>query len=729
MNLLQFVPVKLTIFLVIGILIGYYLVANGWVALSISATGLLMLYMLHFRYKKTAGAAFGIFTMLTCVAMGLGSISIHHDLNYFNQIEAKKIKEPRLWKLSISEELKTTAYYHRYFANVSQIDNVKSSGRILCRIPLKYNPGKLSAGDQILVWGSVSEIEAARNPHQFNYKKYLSDKSVYLQIKVLPDNHIKLRNRNKSLRESGLKLREKIIEHLQNQPFGKDELAVIQAVLLGYRHDVDKTLSDNYKAAGAMHIMAISGLHIGVILMILNYILKPLILLPGGRILKLILSVLILWGFALLSGFSVSILRAVTMFSFLAYALYLNRPGSTYNILALSIFFILLVLDPLMLFQVGFQLSYAAVLSIVWLYPKLISLWHPENILLRRVWQLCCAGTSAQLGVLPLSLYYFHQFPTLFLISNLIIVPFLGLIIGAGLLIIILAVLDHVPVIMISIYNQMIQAMNSLVEWIAKQEAFLFTGIYFDHMCLVISCCIIISFVVMLEKFSSRSVVCFLCLILSLQFYNIYGLITSKWENQIVLLHTIGTTNLAFRHGSDLTVFTNHPEAVQRAVTDFKTGERIQQTTFDSLGHSYSINKLQWLILDDPALPMETLSKVDIWLLSNSPKINLDRYLRFYKPEKIIADGSNYRSFVNRWKRSCRKIQNSILQHRRVWCINATYSLIYLTPCINLLSTGLRIIDTKPIPIGAKVNIRKNTEREYCSPILSIIPPKVPADF
>ena len=655
MNLLQFVPVKLTVFLVIGILIGYYFDVSGQIALAITAAGLLMLYILHFQNKKPAGAEFGIFTMLTCIGMGLGSTSIHHDLNYNNQIEATKIKEPRLWKLSISEELKSTAYYHRYFANVSQIDNLKSNGHILCRIPRRYNPKKLSVGDQILIWGSASEIEAARNPHQFNYKKYLADKSVYLQIKMLPNNHIKLRNRSKSLRESGLKLRGKIIEHLQAQPFGKDELAVLQAVLLGYRNDVDKNLSDNYKAAGAMHIMAISGLHIGVILVILNFILKPLALLPGGRILKLILSVLALWGFALLSGFSVSILRAVTMFSFLAYALYLNRPGSTYNILALSIFFILLILDPLMLFQVGFQLSYAAVLSIVWLYPKLISLWNPEKMLLRRVWQLCCVGTSAQLGVLPLSLYYFHQFPTLFFISNLIIVPFLGLIIGAGLLIIILAVLDYIPVIMITMYNVMIKAMNSLVEWIANQEAFLFTEIYFDHVCLVICCCIIISVVVMFEKYSFKAVLCFLCLIASLQFYNIYGLFESKRKNHIVLLHTIGSTSLAYRNGSDLTVFTEHPEAVQHAVADLKTGERIQQITFDSLGNSYSINKLQWLILDDPAIPLETISRSDIWLLSNSPKINLDRYLRFYKPEKIIADGSNYKSFAIRWKKSCRK--------------------------------------------------------------------------
>ena len=652
MNLLQFVPVKLTIFLVTGILIGYNYDVNGWVAISIMATGLLIMYILLVK-NKPAGWAFEICVTLVCMGLGVIAVSLHRDFNYSQQIVVTNKKDINLWKLSISEELRSTSYYHRFFAGVSQIDSVKSDGKILCRIPKDAGMDKLSVGDQILVWASATEIEAAGNPYQFNYKKYLKDKGVYLQIKILPENHIKLDKRKKGLRQRGLMLRDELIEHLQHQAFGKDELAVIQAILLGYRNDVDRNLSNYFKAAGAMHIMAISGLHIGIILAILSFILKPLQLLPGGNILKLIISVLVLWCFALLSGFTASIIRAVTMFSFLAYAIFLNRPGSTYNILALSIFFILLALDPLMLFQVGFQLSYAAVLSIVWLYPKLIALWNPEMILIRRIWQLCCVSTSAQFGVLPLTLYYFHQFPALFLISNLIIVPFLGLIIGAGLMIIILAVCDLVPAFFITWYNLLIRSMNTLVEWVANQKALLFTSIYFDKVFLALSACIIISFVAMIQNFNFKRIVSVLGLIICLQFYNSYGLLKSKLDNQMILLHSIGSTSLVYKAGSHLTVFTDHPETAKTAISDLKTGERIQEISFEPLGNSYSFNKQQWIVLDDPVITEESASQADIWLLSNSPKINLDRYLKFCTPEKVIADGSNFKGFVDRWKKSC----------------------------------------------------------------------------
>ena len=256
MNLLQFVPVKLTIFLVTGILIGYYFDINGWVALSLTATGLLFMYVLLVK-SKPAGAVFGFCTMLVCIGLGLTAVSLHHDFNYRKQIETTTNREARLWKLHISEELRSTTYYHRFLAHTSQIDSVKSNGHILCRIPVDSQMEKFSVGDQILVWTNALEIEAVRNPNQFNYKQYLNDKGVYRQIKVLPENLIKLDKKRKGLMQWGVMIRAKLLEHLQKQSFGKEELAVIQAVLLGYRNDVEKNTSDNYKAAGAMHIMAI----------------------------------------------------------------------------------------------------------------------------------------------------------------------------------------------------------------------------------------------------------------------------------------------------------------------------------------------------------------------------------------------------------------------------------------------------------------------------------------
>lgn len=217
--------------------------------------------------------------------------------------------------------------------------------------------------------------------------------------------------------------RESIISKLKKENFGEEELGVIQALLLGKRDDISENTYNNYTNAGAVHILAVSGLHVGIILLLLEFFLSPLARLPKGKTLKLLLVVLLLWGYAFVAGLSPSIVRAVTMFSFVAYALYLNRPANSFNIIALSMLFILLV-KPLFLFQVGFQMSYAAVFAIVWIYPKLQKFWFPDNFIIRKTWQLLSVSAAAQLGVLPISLFYFHQFPALFFISNLLIIPF-----------------------------------------------------------------------------------------------------------------------------------------------------------------------------------------------------------------------------------------------------------------------------------------------------------------
>ncbi len=172
---------------------------------------------------------------------------------------------------------------------------------------------------------------------------------------------------------------------------------------------------------------------------------------------------------------SPSVVRAVTMFSFVAYALFLNRPTSIVNILALSVFAILLI-HPMFLFQVGFQMSYAAVFAIVWIYPILMKLWNPRHWFLKKGWQLFSVSLAAQAGVLPISIFYFHQFPGLFFLSNILIVPFLGILLGLGLLVIILSAINMLPNSIAIFYNLLLKTMNDVVQWVGKQEHFHIQG-------------------------------------------------------------------------------------------------------------------------------------------------------------------------------------------------------------------------------------------------------------
>ena len=214
--------------------------------------------------------------------------------------------------------------------------------------------------------------------------------------------------------------------------------------MLGQRQDISKEIYNSYTQAGAIHILAVSGLHVGIILLLLNFIFKPLIYFKNGNYIKLIVIVLILWSYAVIAGLSASVVRAVTMFTAVAIGMHLKRPTNVYNTLTISAFFLLLF-KPMFLFDVGFQLSYLAVLAIVIIQPMLEKLWKPKFKLIDFFWKIFTVTIAAQFGIIPVSLYYFHQFPGLFFLSNLVIIPCLGFILGFGILIIILGLLNLLP--------------------------------------------------------------------------------------------------------------------------------------------------------------------------------------------------------------------------------------------------------------------------------------------
>lgn len=210
-----------------------------------------------------------------------------------------------------------------------------------------------------------------------------------------------------------------------------DSKALIMALVLGTKKELSDKRIQQYQRAGAMHLLAISGLHIGIVLLLLRFIVAPLKRIRYGTFLAAVLPIALLWCFALITGASSSVIRAVTMFSFLQIGLALKRNNIRIQGVWVS-FVVLLFVQPRLLFDVGFQLSYAAVFGIVWMMPYWQRLFVKKHPLVRYVAVLIGLGSIAQLSVLPLSLYYFHQFPLLFWLSNLVLVPFLGIIIMFG---------------------------------------------------------------------------------------------------------------------------------------------------------------------------------------------------------------------------------------------------------------------------------------------------------
>ncbi len=653
MRLFNFASVKLTLCLCLGILFGFYIDLSSQIPLGIIIVLFPLLYWAKKKQSRKGVPFFEVTTIFIIVLLGVLIVNVSQSKNLQQHYSKNQQDNPKQWELKIREVLKPNPYTQRYVVNVLSIENKKSAGKLILSLPVDSSNQILKIDDELFVFSKITAISPPLNQHQFDYRDYLKKQGIHFQITANYNSILLQENPSKSLTGMALNFREEIISKLKKKSFGTDELGVIQALLLGKRSDISESTYNNYKNAGAVHILAVSGLHVGVLLLLLQFLLSPLERFPKGKNLKLPLIVLLLWAYAFLAGLSPSIVRAVTMFSFLAYAQHLNRPSNSFNILALSMFFILLV-KPLFLFQVGFQMSYAAVFAIVWVYPKLQRFWSPKAFIIRKTWQLLSVSIAAQLGVLPISLFYFHQFPALFFVSNLLTIPFLGLILGFGILVILLAILDCLPNFMAFGYNAIIQIMNEVIGWVATQEGFIIKDIPFDTMEMVLAYALILAIILFFTQPRFKNViVIFVCLVL-LQLWSIWNQFQLHQKEVFMIMHKSKNTVILHQTGKIINLYTNDSVPTISLINNYKVAERIESLTLHSLKNSYTIAQKRFYVMDSFGIYPENKNH-DFLLLTQSPKIHLERLLDSIRPKMVIADGSNYKSYISRWKQTCFK--------------------------------------------------------------------------
>ncbi len=289
----------------------------------------------------------------------------------------------------------------------------------------------LQPGQILLVRKMPETIAGAVNPHEFNYKEYLSRQGINFRQFLGKDFRV-----IDSIPKSGfdyflVHLRHDIGEMLKSKIPDENSAQIALALLLGQKKELDPTIREAYTQAGVMHILAVSGLHVGIIYALFILILKPLKLKKEKARLYLLFVILVIWLYAFLTGLSPSVVRAATMFSLLTLGQMRERPPSIYNVLAFSAI-LMITINPDVIYEVGFQLSYLAVLGIVMIQPLILNLWLPRHKILEYIWQLTSVSLAAQLVTFPLSTFYFHVFPTYFLLGNLLILPLAFVIMQVG---------------------------------------------------------------------------------------------------------------------------------------------------------------------------------------------------------------------------------------------------------------------------------------------------------
>ncbi len=276
-------------------------------------------------------------------------------------------------------------------------------------------------------------------------------------------------------------------------------ISLLKAVCLGDRSGLSEDLQQSYSLAGGMHVLAVSGLHVGLIWWVLNRVFSFIVLLGKREIYRAVLITIILWAYAYVTGFSSPVSRSVTMFTFYSLSRIMNHRGHSVNAILVSMFMLILI-HPGRLLDVGFQLSYAAILSIVTLNPVFMGIWRPSNSLIRWCWEATGLSLAAQIGTLPLVIFYFHQVPVYALLTNLLAVPLLSCIITIFVVSVPIVITGVGAGLANSLLMMAGEAMNSLMKFIASFPGSVVMGLFTDRFTTMILMIILLMVILFLNS-------------------------------------------------------------------------------------------------------------------------------------------------------------------------------------------------------------------------------------
>ena len=661
MKVLNFPLTQITIALVLGILFTQFITVHTSFTFGIVFTALLLLFVTNVFYKKSIVSKifYSSFLYFTAFLLGITATIVQDDSlkkdHYSHFTEA--FQTPQNVVLVLKDKLKTTSYSQRYEALIVKIGTKKASGKIIINFSPTAALDSLSTGSVLKLEEKLVPYKVAKNPDQFDYSAYLKKQHIYAQI-YSNDQFVAVSKTKKTdIFYYVATLRAIIIDNLKRSSFQQEELNVAVALIMGQKQELSQELLQNYQYAGAIHILSVSGLHVGLLLAFINFILKPFPNSKRGRLIKLILTIALLVFFALLAGLRPSVVRSVTMFSFVAIGLYIRRKNSIYYTLLLSMFVILLV-QPSFLFEVGFQLSYLALFFILWFQPILAKIWKPKNVVASYFWDVITVTFAAQLGTLPLSIYYFHQFPGLFFITNLLVIPLLTVIMIIGIVTFSIAAFTVVPIYFIKPLEWLIVALNAIINSIASVEQFIMKNIALNLFLMLILYLVIIATGLFLDKPTFKKAVVALSTVLLLQLSFIHNRWQTASQKEWIVFNSSRNTIITERIGNHVTAYGNDSILRRKsqllntyAVANFSTIIASLPAT-----NSFFFNGKKILLIDSSAVFPKNC-KPDIIVLTESPKINLERIVALMKPEIIVADASNYKSYQEQWNATCLKMK------------------------------------------------------------------------
>lgn len=431
----------------------------------------LVLFFLNksFRFRKLN------FLLSFFMFLFLGGLTHQYSQPLFAQNHYTKSKiESKYLIGEVIEMQDSPSRYSKCLLEVSDVLDdslsVVVSGKVL--FFLKKGGLDVRTGHKMLVNANLEMIQNSGNPGEFDSESYWFNKGIY-HMGFLRENDFSILNQGEVRKTALQKIRE-YSQGVLKEIVPEKYYGVANALIIGDKGDLDRSVKNEFSDAGAVHVLAVSGLHVGILLLMLNQFFKFFKVFKKFH-LNLILPVVVLWVYAGLTGFSPSVLRAVIMFSILTFGLLKGRQLFSLNVLFTSAF-ILLVFNPNYLFDIGFQLSYVAMIGIGIAFRPISNVFYFKSKLIRWLWLGLSVSLAAQLFTFPLTLFYFHQFPNYFVLTNLGMMVFAGLTLGSGLIYLMVAKVPLLKVVSAKVLVLSLTGMIVFVSWVSELPFAVATG-------------------------------------------------------------------------------------------------------------------------------------------------------------------------------------------------------------------------------------------------------------
>jgi len=661
MQWIPFVMVRVTAFFTAGILTGIYFPTflppeTATVFLIILALVYLISW-LGLRRQQIIRLISGFVAMIALFLMGLVVVDVRNEprdpsalsqqtdatLAYRVRIVSPTDRRERSWRRTgeVQSILTTTGW-------------MDCSGKLLLYWPLTENVDTIHYGDELVVQGSPQSIQGPQNPNEFDYQTYLARRNIFHQHYIRSGQwsfvaesnfhgpfYYAVEARNWTL---------KVIDRLVR---GDRERAIMGAFVIGVTDGIDDDLKQAYAAGGAMHALAVSGMHVSILYGVMLFLLRPFESKRGGPWAIAMISLLVLWMYGFVTGLTPSILRAVTMFSFVALAKPLRRTTSILNTLAASAFFLLLF-DPWLICSAGFQLSYLAVLGIVLLYRPIYNVWEPTWVAMDWIWQITCVSIAAQIATLPVTLYYFHQFPLYFLLANLFVIPASTLILLGGIL---LLILSPIPVLA----DWLARILEWLI-WVLNEGLFLVGALPSSviqpiPLTLVQSFCLGAMVIAIFMLFHTRKFQWLVMLSFIVLFFSGSDWMARSMQTDQFVVHRINNhTSLEWRtkeHAFSVldSGLARAPGKVQYHILPGRMAQRVEKVRTQIVGKPcelFRFQSLTFLYVSSRESPLAPRASVDYLIIGNNAVRSLESLSRNLTFGYVILDSSNSTGYASR---------------------------------------------------------------------------------